>query len=200
MAQVAPTLCYQLKFPRSPRVRYGHLLTLSARLVLLCALIHAIVHQYMLQLLRNSVAPLQQRDAPLILERLLKLALPVTYVWLTGFYTFFHVWLNLLAELLRFGDRSFYKAWWNATDFESYWRAWNMPVHCWVVRHAYFPVLRHVTTSKTLTGFLCFTISAALHELVIALPLRSYYMPLAFLGMMAQVPMLCVCVCACVCV
>ena len=40
------------------------------------------------------------------------------------------------------------------------------------------------------TGFLCFTLSAVLHELVVALPFRSYYMPLAFFGMMAQVPML----------
>ena len=34
---------------------------------------------------------------PLLRERLLKLALPVTYVWLCGFYVFFHLWLNLLA-------------------------------------------------------------------------------------------------------
>ena len=34
------------------------------------------------------------------------------YVWLAGFYAFFHVWLNVLAELLRFGDRVFYLEWW----------------------------------------------------------------------------------------
>jgi len=144
----------------------------------------------MLPLLRESVAPLAAFDAPRLLERLLKLAVPVTYCWLTGFYAFFHVWLNLLAELTRFGDRVFYKAWWNATDFETYWRTWNMPVHMWVVRHAYFPIQRHVTTSKLATGFLCFTLSAVLHEVVVAFPLSSYHMPLAFVGMMGQVPML----------
>ena len=127
---------------------------------------------------------------PKITVRLLQIAMPVTYVWLTGFYAFFHVWLNLLAELLRFGDRTFYKAWWNATDFETYWRTWNMPVHCWIVRHCYFPIQRHVTADKTLTGLLCFTLSAVLHEIVVAFPFRSYFMPLAFFGMMAQVPML----------
>ena len=70
------------------------------------------------------------------------------------------------CEVLRFGDRTFYKAWWNATDFETYWRTWNMPVHCWIVRHVYFPLLRHVTDNKALTGSLCFTLSAVLHELV----------------------------------
>ena len=67
-----------------------------------------------------------------------------------------------------------------------------MPVHCWIVRHAYFPLMRHVTGSKSkaTTGFLCFTLSAVLHEVVVAFPFNSFYMPLAFFGMMAQVPML----------
>ena len=42
-------------------------------------------------------------------ERVLKLALPSTYAWLLGFYCLFHLWLNVLAELTRFGDREFYK-------------------------------------------------------------------------------------------
>ena len=51
--------------------------------------------------------------------------------------------------------------------------------------------MRHVTGSKSkaTTGFLCFTLSAVLHELVVAFPFNSFYMPPAF-GMMAQVPML----------
>lgn len=32
-------------------------------------------------------------------ERLLKLAVPNTYFWLLGFYAFFHLTLNLLAEV-----------------------------------------------------------------------------------------------------
>ena len=44
-----------------------------------------------------------------IIERVLKLALPNMYAWLCMFYCLFHLWLNILAELLRFGDREFYK-------------------------------------------------------------------------------------------
>ena len=62
------------------------------------------------------------------------LPLRARYVWLAGFYVFFHVWMNLLAEILRFGDRLFYKAWWNAVTFEAYWRLWNLPVHHWITR------------------------------------------------------------------
>jgi len=45
------------------------------------------------------------------------------------FYAMFHSWLNFTAELLRFGDRLFYKDWWNAETLDMYWRNWNLPVH-----------------------------------------------------------------------
>jgi diacylglycerol O-acyltransferase-1 len=34
--------------------------------------------------------------------------------------------LNIVAELMCFGDREFYKDWWNAKTVEEYWRMWNM--------------------------------------------------------------------------
>lgn len=105
-------------------------------------------------------------------ERLLKLALPSTYVWLLMFYTFFHLWLNLLAELTRFGDRVFYKDWWNARSIETYWRLWNLPVHHWMVQHMYFPALRF-GISKQNAIMLVFLLSAVLHELLISVPLHS---------------------------
>lgn len=43
------------------------------------------------------------------MERLLRLAVPNTAVWLAMFYLVFHLWLNILGELLMFGDRMFYK-------------------------------------------------------------------------------------------
>lgn len=38
------------------------------------------------------------------------------------------------AQVLRFGDRLFYRDWWNANTIEAYWRLWNLPVHYWMVR------------------------------------------------------------------
>lgn len=43
------------------------------------------------------------------MERLLRLAVPNTAVWLAMFYLVFHLWLNILGEMLMFGDRMFYK-------------------------------------------------------------------------------------------
>jgi diacylglycerol O-acyltransferase-1 len=47
-----------------------------------------------------------------MLERILKLSIPTLYWWLAMFYTLFDLWLNILAEVLRFGDREFYKVGW----------------------------------------------------------------------------------------
>ena len=44
-----------------------------------------------------------------MVERVLKLSIPCLYWWLAMFYTLFDLWLNILAEVLRFGDREFYK-------------------------------------------------------------------------------------------
>jgi len=54
---------------------------------------------------------------------------PNACIWLLMFYAMFHSWLNFTAELLRFGDRLFYKDWWNAETLDMYWRNWNLPVH-----------------------------------------------------------------------
>lgn len=40
------------------------------------------------------------------------LQVPNHLLWLMFFYSFFHSSLNFTAELLRFGDREFYKDWW----------------------------------------------------------------------------------------
>ena len=60
--------------------------------------------------------------------------IPNLYIWLLMFYCFFHLWLNILAELLRFGDRAFYKDWWNAeslgtVSFQSYTLCMHINMH-----------------------------------------------------------------------
>ena len=195
---LAPTLCYQESFPRTPHRRLAYLLSLAARLLLLSAFIVFIAQQYIMPLLLASSPTLDAMDLPGIVYIVLKLSLPVTYVWLAGFYAFFHVWLNLLGELLRFGDRQFYLEWWNTTSFETYWRLWNIPVHSWIARHVYFPFLRLCArrtrignaAAKQLAGLVCFFFSGVLHEVIIGLPLRGIRVPLAFVAMMGQVPLI----------
>lgn len=48
-----------------------------------------------------------------------------------------------MLQLTRFGDREFYKDWWNAATIGDYWKLWNMPVHKWLLRTIYFPAMNH---------------------------------------------------------
>jgi len=123
----------------------------------------------------------------ILAEYLLELGIASSYIWLLVFYGFFHVLLNLLAQLLRFGDRVFYKDWWNSSNLSSYWRLWNLPVHYWLVRHLYYPCIRR-GASKSTSMFIVFFFSAVVHEMLISIPfhmIRFY----SFFGMMGQIPL-----------
>lgn len=63
-----------------------------------------------------------------------------------------------------------------------------MPVHHWITRHLYYPLIRF-GCSKTLATFVVFMFSALMHEVVISFPFQHVYM-YAFLGMLAQAPMI----------
>eukprot|EP00884_Botryococcus_braunii_P001150 jgi/Botrbrau1/11035/Bobra.92_2s0008.1 len=184
---VAPTLIYQPSYPQSPRLRVRWLFWQIARLAGLMSLLLVIVEQYLTPTIANSIQPLRSSNWAHMLERVLKLSLPTLYGWIIMFYCLFHIWLNILAEVTYFGDREFYKDWWNATTIGDYWRLWNMPVHKWMLRHVYFPLMR-LGVGKFLAGVGVFAVSGVFHELAVGLPLHMirYW---AFLGVMFQVPM-----------
>ncbi|XP_031093520.1 diacylglycerol O-acyltransferase 1A-like [Ipomoea triloba] len=182
----APTLCYQLSYPRNACIRKRWVASLLVKFIIFAGLMGFIIEQYINPIVRNSQHPLKG-NLLYAIERVLKLSVPNLYVWLCMFYCFFHLWLNILAELLRFGDREFYKDWWNARTIDEYWRMWNMPVHKWMVRHVYFPCLR-IGIPKGVAILIVFFISAAFHELCIAVPCHMFKC-WAFIGIMFQVPL-----------
>lgn len=186
----APTLCYQPNYPRSPRLRPRWLARRVVELAMSAGLVALIIEQYMLPAVTSSALQLAAARAdPLrMTERLLKLSIPTLYVWLCIFYSFFHCWLNIVAEATRFGDRGFYKEWWNATTIEEYWRLWNLPVHKWLARHLYFPAMR-MGCSKSGAMLITFAFSAAMHELLVGVPchlLRGW----AAAGILGQIPLI----------
>ncbi|KAF3648268.1 Diacylglycerol O-acyltransferase 1 [Capsicum annuum] len=155
---VAPTLCYQLSYPRSASIRKGWLARQLIKLVIFTGLMGFIIEQYINPIVRSSQHPLKG-DLLYGIERVLKLSVPNLYVWLCMFYCLFHIWLNILAEILRFGDREFYKDWWNAK-----------------------------TIDEGVAVLISFFISAVFHELCIAVPCRLFKF-WAFLGIMFQIPL-----------
>ncbi|RKP15066.1 MBOAT, membrane-bound O-acyltransferase family-domain-containing protein [Piptocephalis cylindrospora] len=151
-----------------------------------------VVEQYCRPTLEGSLRAL---DGPgggvhlgVLVERTLKLSTSAVVVWLLMFYALFHAFLNLLAEVTRFGDRRFYDPWWNSRDLGEYWRTWNRPVHSFLKRHVHSPITRRTGSVAAAAAFVFF-VSAAMHEVIVGVPLGTVN-GLAFGGMMAQMPLI----------
>ncbi|PVD20728.1 hypothetical protein C0Q70_18889 [Pomacea canaliculata] len=183
----APTLCYELNFPRSARIRKRFLAKRMLEMLFLTSLMLGLVQQWIVPTVNNSLKPLSEMDFFRVMERLLKLAVPNHFIWLIFFYCMFHSMLNVSAELLRFGDREFYKDWWNAENVSEFWQNWNIPVHRWALRHVYKPLLRR-GTSKMVASLAVFVLSAFFHEYLVSIPLRMFKV-WAFMGMVMQMPL-----------
>ncbi|XP_073941804.1 diacylglycerol O-acyltransferase isoform X2 [Choristoneura fumiferana] len=184
---LAPTLCYELNFPRTTRIRKRFLIKRLLEVVFGVNLVLALFQQWMIPSVTNSIVTFSQMEYIKILERLLKLAVPNHFMWLCFFYLSFHSFLNLMGELLHFADRHFYADWWNANNIGVFWRTWNLPVHKWAVRHVYIPITE-LGYSKTTASAAVFLISALFHEYLVSVPLQMFRV-WAFLGMMVQPPL-----------
>ncbi|KAJ8290769.1 hypothetical protein GJAV_G00017270 [Gymnothorax javanicus] len=182
-----PTLCYELNFPRSLGIRKGFLLRRLFEMLFLMQLMVGLIQQWMVPLIQSSMKPFQDMDFSRMSERLLRLAVPNHFIWLIFFYWFFHSSMNFVAELMQFGDREFYRDWWNSETVTYFWQNWNIPVHKWCLRHFYKPLLKR-GVSKRLGQTAVFLVSAFFHEYLVSVPLRMFRL-WAFTGMMAQVPL-----------
>ncbi|KAJ8918202.1 hypothetical protein NQ315_014069 [Exocentrus adspersus] len=183
----APTLCYELNFPRTDRIRKRFLAKRIFEVLAGTQIILCVIQQWMIPSVKNSLIPFSNMDYAKASERLLKLAIPNHLAWLCMFYIVFHSWLNLLGEILHFADRSFYNDWWNANNTDVFWRNWNLPVHRWALRHLYLPMME-LGYGKYVAGLTVFFISAFFHEYMVSVPLKTYKI-WAFMGMMGQIPL-----------
>ncbi|KAG0298166.1 hypothetical protein BGZ98_000301, partial [Dissophora globulifera] len=185
---LAPTLCYQPSYPRTTVFRKSFFLKRCLEIVTCLGMMYFLIEQYATPTLQNSVRALDELAFGTILERLLKLSTTSVIIWLLMFYTFFHAFFNALAEILYFGDRCFYLAWWNSSRLSEYWRLWNKPVYTFFKRHVYLPMVTS-GIKPVYASFVIFTISAILHEVLIGIPTHMIY-GYAFAGMFFQIPLI----------
>uniref|UniRef100_A0A4W3H5G2 diacylglycerol O-acyltransferase n=1 Tax=Callorhinchus milii TaxID=7868 RepID=A0A4W3H5G2_CALMI len=164
---LAPTLCYQMNFPRSPKIRMRFLL------------------RRILEMVRVICFFIQYRMKITFEIDCFRLQIPNHFIWIVFFYGFFHSTLNFIAELMQFADRRFYRDWWNSQTLTYYWSNSNMLLHKWSVRHIYRPMIENGYT-KWEGQASVFVLSALFHEYLIAVPFRMLRLWL-FTGMMLQV-------------
>lgn len=184
----APTLVYQPAYPRTEKIRWDFVAKRFGEVVGLCVFMWIVCAQYAVPVLLNSLDKMVTLDYPSILERLMKLSTISIILWLAGFFALFHSFVNMLAELLRFGDRQSYGDWWNSSSLRQYWSSWNKPVYHFMRRHVYSALVgrgwSHLGAATAV-----FIFSGFLHELAIGVPCHSI-LGIAFLGMVFQLPLI----------
>ncbi len=168
----APTLVYQPVYPRSGPTRWVFVAKRLAEVFGLSVFIWFCSAQYATPVLQNSLSKIASLDFMSIVERLLKLSTISLVIWLAGFFALFQSFLNALAEVTRFGDRSFYDAWWNSESLGTYWRTWNKPVYQFFKRHVYSPLIGRGWSPGT-ASVAVFLASAVLHEILVGVPTHN---------------------------
>ncbi|XP_022613921.1 sterol O-acyltransferase 1 isoform X2 [Seriola dumerili] len=170
----APTLIYRDKYPRNPVIRWGYVAT--KLLQVLGCLFYAYYVFVRLCIPQFRSVSLQLFDLKAMVLCVFNSILPGVLVLFLGFFAFLHCWLNAFAEMLRFADRMFYKDWWNSTSFANYYRTWNVVVHDWLYYYVYRDFLwMSQKRFRPAAMLFVFTVSAVVHEYILAICFGFFY-------------------------
>ena len=185
-----PTLCYELEYPRAPRINWTSLIAKIVATFGCISLLTIISEEFILPVLQEAHVELKLAAGPL--DKLLTLAETISWLLFPFMLTFLLVFLvifeNVLgafAEITRFGDRHFYDDWWNSTDWMEFSREWNVPVYSFLRRHVY--ATTRPRAGRVVATLLTFLISSIGHEIVlgcITKKVRGY----GFVCQMLQLP------------
>lgn len=160
---VTPCLCYQDKYPRARHIEFSSLLSSITQFLVSLHLLLKIINSF----ISPSIARMQLCvNRFCITDEFMQLVISMSVAWIVGFYGFFHCYLNIIAEMTLYKDRTFYNDWWNAENVEEFWRKWNIPMHNWFKMHL---------KGSNYRKLLIFLTSALLHEYIIAVPTKKVH-------------------------
>lgn len=170
----APTLLYRDNYPRTSTIRWKFALARFFEVVAVAFLYSYIYERHIAHHFANFGK--EEINGASLVIKLFGMLMPGVIIFLCGFYMILHAWLNFTAEILRFGDRMFYRDWWTASNYEAYYRNWNVVVHDWLYEYIYKDFYNHVFKgSKGLSSITVFMISAIFHEYVLGFALQVVF-------------------------
>ncbi|OBZ74054.1 Sterol O-acyltransferase 2 [Grifola frondosa] len=137
----------------------------------------------------SFILPLTPTPWQPFLDSLLDLALPFMMAYLLLFYIIFECICNGSRSCLTSQIGSSTTIGWNSTSWEEFSRKWNRPVHTFLLRHVYASSMSNYKLSRRSAMFLTFALSAAAHELVMAVVTKKIRFYL-FAMQLAQLPLI----------
>jgi len=122
----APTLVYELEYPRTEKIRIGYILEKAVTILGVFSVLHVgsfpIIICYesnwislSIQIMVNKyISPIILQVSTLsLLEAIILLIMPFLFCYILVFFIMFDLICNGFAEVTRFSDRQFYTDWWN---------------------------------------------------------------------------------------
>ncbi|KAJ8672566.1 hypothetical protein QAD02_003825 [Eretmocerus hayati] len=174
----APVLVYKDEYPRNTKIRWSFVAWYFLEIVM-CVMYTAFLFERFVFMRFEELRDQMFQPKALILG-ICDTLLPSILIFLVTFHLLFHSWHNFFAELLRFADRLFYKDWWNSSNFDALFGAWNMIVHDWFYVYVYKDVYGKLH-NKQFARFIVFLFSAVMHEYVYSMSFRYLY-PIMFIS------------------
>ncbi|KAJ8313682.1 hypothetical protein KUTeg_008243 [Tegillarca granosa] len=102
-----PSLIYRDSYPRTPIIRWNYVVSNFAQVTACLFYTYYIFERFCVPVFRHFN---EEHVTPkALLLSVFGSMLPGTMVLMIGFFAILHSWLNAFAEMLRFGDRMFYK-------------------------------------------------------------------------------------------
>ncbi|XP_011185430.1 sterol O-acyltransferase 1 [Zeugodacus cucurbitae] len=170
----APTLIYRDSYPRTTHIRWKFALARFMEVVAIAFVYSYLFERYIKAQYENIGR--EELSLRTFVIKLHSMVMPNNIIFLCGFYLILHSWLNFTAELLRFGDRMFYKDWWTSHTYDAYFRNWNVVVHDWLYEYIYKDSYNYLFKgSKLPATLMVFYTSALVHEHIIGFALRLFF-------------------------
>ncbi|XP_034948268.1 sterol O-acyltransferase 1 isoform X2 [Chelonus insularis] len=171
----APTLIYRDNYPRTKEIRWRYVASHFFEVILVVFYVAFMFERFVLPVYKEfGQEPFNLRG--FILNTFFNTALPGIIIFLCGFYCLLHAWMNAFAELMRFGDRIFYKDWWNSGSYDTFYRTWNVVVYDWLYAYIYKDIYEIVVPGNKFFASICvFFISALFHEYILSYAFGFFY-------------------------
>ncbi|KAK0080137.1 hypothetical protein PV325_000392 [Microctonus aethiopoides] len=169
----APTIVYRDNYPRTKEIRWRFVAWHFFQFSMVLHVMTSMFERWVIPTYKNY--GLEPFNLQKFILRYFNTVLPGSIIFICGFYGLLHTWMNACAELLRFGDRLFYKDWWNSVTYARYYRTWNVVVHDWLYFYIYKDFYENIVPRNKLVAICSvFFISAIFHEYIIGFSLRLF--------------------------
>jgi hypothetical protein len=166
----APVFVYRDSYPRSKERDWSLILTLSSEFMAMAYILFLLQKKTALYFIKVGKEPFVISEFS---HTLYWSGLHGLWIFMCIGYGMIHLWMNLLAEAMKFANRDFYHDWWMAVNIQENQQKWNRILQAWLYENVY-KVVRISGGSRNASALSVLLVSGIIHEYVIGFTLGIF--------------------------